>query len=340
MKKTLLSARHSLKASGISLVSVMIAFVIILVYPHAFNSPFQRNLGILVLMWACLGSAWNIFGGYTGQVCLGTAMFFGVGAYGTVLPYYYWQLTPWVGILIGMALATILALLIAIPIFKLSAQYFSIATLALGETIRIIAVNIKLTNGMQGIDFLNLKANFWYTLQSPSKMPYYFMFAVLLAVVFVLMLWINNSKMGYYFRTIKANPISAESIGIDVRRYKTYALVMCACITSVCGSIYVVYQAYVDPSTVLSASLSTKMIIMAVIGGIGTVAGPLLGALILIPLSEYIRAANSGALPGIDLVIYGLLIIVVIIYQPDGTISLVKKLSARLRSKFVKEGTK
>lgn len=337
MKNFLNNCNNSIRACGLSPVSILIGLVVIIIFPFIQNTPFQRNLGILILMWACLGSAWNIMGGYTGQVILGIAMFFGMGAYGTVLPYYYFDITPWIGILIGIVLSIILALLVAIPIFKLSAQYFSIATLALGETIRIIAINLKITNGMQGIDFLNLKGNFWHTLQTASKLPYYYMFAILLFGVFVLMLWINNSRMGYYFRTIKANPTSAESIGINVRLYKTYALLMSACIASICGSIYVVYQAYVDPSTVLLGALSTKMIIVCVIGGLGTVTGPLLGSIILIPLSEYIRAVNSGRLPGIDLVIYGLLIILVIIYQPDGILSILSKIINFFKNK-VKRG--
>lgn len=340
MKKVIKKCNSSLKTSGISSVVLLICILVILFYPHILSSPFQRNMGILILMWGCLGSAWNIFGGYTGQVCLGTAMFFGMGAYGVVLPYYYWNLTPWIGFLIGIILAVVLALLVAIPIFKLSAQYFSIATMALGETVRIIMVNLPVTKGMQGIDFLNMKDSFWYTLQSTSKLPYYYMFAILILAVFILMCWINTSQMGYYFRTIKANPVSAESIGIDVRRYKTYALILCAVIASLCGSIYVLYQAYVDPGTVLVSSLSTKMIIMAVIGGIGTVYGPMIGAVILVPLSEYIRAVNSGKLPGIDLVIYGILIILVVIYQPDGIASLLRKAVNFVRKKFAKEGAR
>ena len=329
--------KGSLRASGVSPAVLTVCAVVVLAYPHVFSSPFQRNLGILILMWGCLGSAWNIFGGYTGQVCLGTAMFFGMGAYGVVLPYYYWNVTPWLGILIGMVLAVVLALLVAIPIFKLSAQYFSIATMALGETVRIIMVNLPFTRGMQGIDFLNMKDSFWFTLQSSSKLPYYYMFAILIGGVFVLMCWINTSRLGYYFRTIKANPTSAESIGINVRKYKTYALVLCAVIASLCGSVYVVYQAYVAPATVLLGALSTRMIIMAVIGGIGTVYGPMVGALILVPLGEYIRAANSGSLPGIDLVIYGVLIILVIMFQPDGVVAMGRKAAERIGRRFRKE---
>lgn len=338
MNKIMKKMKSSLKTSGVSPAALSVCIVVILAYPYVFSSPFQRNLGILILMWGCLGSAWNIFGGYTGQVCLGTAMFFGMGAYGVVLPYYYWNITPWLGILIGIVLSVILALLVAVPIFKLSAQYFSIATMALGETVRIIMVNLPFTRGMQGIDFLNMKDSFWFTLQSSSKLPYYYMFAILTAGVFILMSWINTSKLGYYFRTIKANPISAESIGINVRKYKTYALILCAVIASLCGSVYVVYQAYVDPATVLLGALSTKMIIMAVIGGIGTVYGPMAGALILVPLGEYIRAANSGSLPGIDLVIYGVLIILVIMFQPDGIVSMVKKALGWISKKGWKQG--
>ena len=329
MKDRIKKIDESLRFSRMNLKVVLVGAALILLYPLIFNGNFQMNLGILVLMWACLGCSWNIFGGYTGQVSLGQAMFFAMGAYGVVLPFYYWGVTPWIGILIGIVCAVLLALLVSVPIFKLSAQYFSIATLALGETVRILLVNLPFTRGMQGIDFLNFKLNPLYSLQFRDKEPYYYMLAIVLLATFCLMVYINNSKLGYYFRTIKANPVSAESIGINARKYKTLALILSAVIASVCGSIYVQYQLYVDPMTVAASALSTKMIIMAVIGGLGTVYGPIIGAIILVPLSEYVRASISGAVPGIDLIIYGVLIIVMILYQPNGLAAILHNVRAK-----------
>jgi branched-chain amino acid transport system permease protein len=311
--------------------------VCIVCYPLIFRSTYQMNMGILILMWACLGSSWNIFGGYTGQVSFGQIMFFGVGAYGTILPFYYWHITPWIGMFIGIACSVIVALAISIPIFKLSAQYFAIATMALGETLRIIAVNAKFTCGSAGVNFIDFTKSPWITLQFKTKMPYYILFAVILAGTIAFMLRIGSSRRGYYFRTIKANETAAESIGIDVRRNKVLALVSSAVIASLCGSIYVLYQKYIDPSTVFASALSTKMIIMAVLGGVGTIEGPLLGAIILIPLSENMRSLISGKMPGSDMVIYGILIIIIVLYQPQGLSRLVRIIAAKIRSLFSKK---
>ena len=339
--------REALLISHIKPWYLILTVLIIVAYPHVFTKSFQQNLGILILMWACLGSAWNIFGGYTGQVSLGQAMFFGVGAYGAVLPFYYWNVTPWIGMLIGMFFATLLALLVALPIFKLSAQYFAIATMALGETVRIIAVNLPFTKGMMGIDFLNMKMNPWYSLQFRGKLHYYYFFGVILMIVISIMIYINSSRIGYYFRTIKVNQTAAESVGINARKYKTIALVISACIASLCGSFYAMYQTYIDPSTVFINTLSTKMIIMAVIGGVGTIYGPVIGAALIVPLGEYTRATIGATISGIDLVLYGVLIILTILYQPQGVLKLsgnlidkVRKMTAGRSADFVKSLTK
>jgi len=292
-------------------------------------------LGIMTLMWMCLASAWNIFGGYTGQVSLGHAMFFGMGAYGAGLPFYYWNVTPWIGIFIGVALSIILALLVALPIFKLSAQYFAIATLALGETVRIIAVNLPITQGMRGIDILNFRVNPFYSLQFRIKLPYYYMYLFILLLVFAVMLFINCTKAGYYFRTIKANQTAAESIGIDSRKYKTIALVISAIICSLCGSLYLQYLFYVDPGTVFVGTVSTRMIIMAVIGGLATIQGPIIGALILVPLSEFTRVYFGSDIPGLDFVIYAVLVMLIVIYQPQGLVSF-----GKVVTKYFKKFTK
>jgi len=287
-------------------------------------------------MWMCLGSAWNIFGGYTGQVSLGHAMFFGVGAYGVAIPFFYWRITPWIGIFVGIFFAILLALLVAIPIFRLSAQYFAIATIALGETMRIVAINLPITRGMRGIDWLDFSMNPLLSLQFRSRLPFYFGFAVLFLIVIGVMLYINCTKWGYYFRTIKANETAAESVGIDTRRYKTYALVTSAIICSVCGSIYAQYLLYIDPSTVFIGEISTRMVLMVVIGGIATIQGPVIGALILVPLSEFTRIRFGADIPGLDLVIYAVTIIIVILYKPQGVISIgdtIRRMLAKYRSR-------
>ena len=322
MKNLLNNTKFALNESRIKPAVAIVAIVILLAYPFIFNTPFMRNLGIITLMWMCLGSAWNIFGGYTGQVSLGHAMFFGVGAYGVAIPFFYWRITPWIGVLVGIVVAVLLALVVAIPIFRLSAQYFAIATIALGETVRIIAINLPITRGMRGLDWLDFTMNPLISLQFRSRLPFYFAFLVLFILVVCTMLYINCTKAGYYFRTIKANQTAAESVGIDTRKYKTYALVTSAIICSICGSIYAQYLLYIDPSTVFIGEISTRMVLMVVIGGIATIQGPIIGALILVPLSELTRIQFGADIPGLDLVLYAVTIILVILYKPQGVVSL------------------
>lgn len=328
--------RFMLKESKVNTKLLIILFVILLIYPAIVKGRFEQNMGILILMWACLGSAWNIFGGYTGQVSLGNAIFFGVGAYGSVVPYVKWNISPWIGMFIGMGLAIIVAVILAWPLFKLKAQYFAIATVALGETFRILAVNSKFVGGAAGVDILRPKASPWYAVQFMSKIPYYYFFLGILILVFLIMLYINSSKTGYYFRTIKANETAAASVGIDVRKYKTIAFIISACITSLCGTFYAQYQLYIDPITVFNSSISTRMIMMAVIGGLGTMSGPMLGALLLVPLSEYTRVNFASLIPGSDQVLFGALIILIILFQPKGLLEIILNIVKKVNGKKIK----
>ena len=333
MKSLLDNVRFALGESRIKPAVVVVVLAILLVYPFVFDSPFMRNLGIITLMWMCLGSAWNIFGGYTGQVSLGHAMFFGMGAYGVAIPFFYWRITPWIGLFIGIIGAVLLALLVALPIFRLSAQYFAIATVALGETMRIIAINTPITRGMRGIEWLDFTMNPLVSLQFRSRLPYYYAFVVVFILVICTMLYINCTRAGYYFKTIKANQTAAESVGIDTRKYKTIALVTSAIICSICGSIYAQYLLYIDPSTVFIGDVSTRMVLMAVIGGLATIQGPVIGALILVPLSEFTRIRFGSDIPGLDLVIYAVTIILVILYRPQGVVSIGERIRRVLQKR-------
>lgn len=323
--------KFMLKESNVNGKWLLALAVLLLGFPLVVKGRFEMNMAILILMWACLGSAWNIFGGYTGQVSLGNTIFFAIGAYSAAVPFVRWNITPWIGLFIGMILATIVAILLAWPIFKLSAQYFAIATVALGEAFRIAAVNFKFIGGATGVDILRPKANPWYAVQFISKIPYYYFFLGILVIVFFIMLYINSSKMGYYFRTIKANETAAASVGIDTRKYKTIAFIISACITSLCGSFYVQYQLYADPTTVLVGAISTKMIMMAVCGGLGTMAGPIIGAIILVPLAEYTRVNFASVIPGSDQVLFGALIILIIMFQPKGVIQIIKNVAEKIK---------
>lgn len=316
---------------------LVLLFTILIILPFIITGRFQQNMLILILMWTSLGTAWNILGGYTGQVSLGNAIFFGIGGYSVAVLYTYWNVTPWLGIIIGISISILVSLLLALPLFRLNAQYFAIATVALGEVLRILAVNWDLIGGAGGISILDPSANSLYAMQFNSKVPYYYLFLVILVIVFVIMLYINSSRMGYYFRAIKANETSAASIGIDTRKYKTLAFAISAIITSVCGSIYVEYQLFVAPSTVFLNTVSMQMIMIAVFGGLGTIFGPALGALILVPLSEYTRVKFATILPGIDQVLYGSLIIIMVLFQPKGAFQVVKDVVNKIKMFYLKK---
>ena len=285
--------------------------------PWILPSPFFLHLMIMVLMWTVLGAAWNILGGFAGQVSFGHATFLGAGAYTTMILYLKLGVAPWFGIVVGGVVAALIALPIGFICFRLRGPYFALSTLAVAEIVRLVALNWEsLTAGPVGLLITTLpEVSF---LGNPvdweSKTPFYYI-AVVIALTAVLSTAVlSRTRMGAYLLAIREDIDSAEAIGINTVLVRVGALSLSAFLAGVAGGFYAMYLRYIDPDAVFSISLSVEMVFIAVVGGLTTVFGPLIGAIFLVTLGETFR---EHFLVG-HLIFYGAFMMVAIRYMPEG----------------------
>ena len=300
--------------------------VIFLLYPLVFTLPFPRHLMIMIFLYATLGLAWNMIGGYAGQISLGHTLFFGIGAYTSTLLLMKLWVSPWAGMLAGGAISIGVSLIIGYPCFKLAGHYFAIATIAIAEIAQVWMLNWDWAGSAVGLTLPLLPESLINLQFHSSKAPYYYIAFGLLILALGATFWIDRSKLGYYFKAIKGDLEAARSLGIHVIKYKFYALALSAFFTSICGSFYAQYVLFIDPDSVFPLMLSVIPCLIATLGGVGTIWGPVIGAFILIPISEFTRIYLGGGGKGTDLILYGLLIIIISVYQPFGLIGLIRRL--------------
>jgi branched-chain amino acid transport system permease protein len=299
--------------------SVVAAFAI--AYPLLLSSPFQQRLGALVLLYAIAASAWNIVGGYAGQVSVGHVVFFGCGAYAAMGSYAKFGLSPLFGIPGGIVVAVGLAAIVGVPTLRLSGHYFSMATIAVAETMRLIVTNTDWLGAAVGLSGPTVPRNI-FDLSFLSSLPYYYLFLVILAITLLITWWMTNSRMGFYLRAIKDSERAARSLGAPASRTKLYAYMLSAALTSVAGALYAMMFGFVDPESGLGILISVKILIMAALGGAGLLFGPLVGAAILVPLEEISNSWLGGKGAGLTFVLYGAIIVVIARFQPGGLLSL------------------
>jgi branched-chain amino acid transport system permease protein len=293
--------------------------------PLVFHDPFPRHLLIMVMLYATMSIGWNIIGGYTGQVSFGNAAFFGVGAYTTAVLLINYGITPWVGMLAGCVLSVGLAIIVGYPCFRLQGHYFAIATIAVGEIMLVIFTNWDYVGAAVGIYIPILEESFINFEFHSSKIPYYYIVLAMLLFAIAVSYAIEKSRLGYYLRAIKDDPKGARSLGIDIQRYKLIAFSISAVLTSICGTFYAQYVLYIHPSSTMDLMMSIQLCIIVLIGGIGKLFGPVVGAFVFIPLTELTRVYLGSEGQGIDMIIYSLLIIVLAIARPQGLWALFKK---------------
>jgi branched-chain amino acid transport system permease protein len=267
---------------------------------------------ILVLIYALIGMGWNLLGGYCGQVSFGHAAFFGVGAYTAGILYAKLGWSSWWGLPLSLFVVLVFSLVIGFICLRLRGPYFALATLAMGEVLRVTAENLnQWTGGDVGI---LLRERTWV-----SKIWYYYIILALAVGAFVLIKKVMESKWGYYFVSIREDQDAAESLGIDTTVYKTVALCLSGALTGLAGAFYMNYMGYIDPKVVFAlhdVSIVTIMVVMA--GGVATYWGPLVGALIMVLLAELIRS-NPG-LGAAHQTLFGILLIFIIIFLPNGIV--------------------
>jgi branched-chain amino acid transport system permease protein len=307
---------------------VIFLAVCLLIYPLVFSGAFYMDIGVTFLLAAISASAWNIVGGYAGQVSVGHAMFYGLGAYAPLLFYTLFGWPPMVGIPIGVALSVALAVLIGNPTFRLTGHYFSMATIAVAELIRIFFGTWDLVGaaiGLQG----PARARGWWDLTFRSELPYYYIFLAVLAVVLYVTFTIECRQFGYYLGAIKAGERAARSLGVPVQRIKIKALMLSATFTSIAGSLYSIKTGFIDPESGFGILISVQMVIIAALGGAGTLFGPLIGALILIPLQTATNTWFGGGGSGLTYILYGGIIVVIARFEPGGMFELWDRIAPR-----------
>ncbi|MFT3963524.1 branched-chain amino acid ABC transporter permease [Propionivibrio sp.] len=305
--------------------------------PFLVTSPAHQNFLILIMMFAQIGVAWNILGGYAGQVSLGHAAFFGIGAYTSTMLLIHTGLSPWLGMLIGGALASAFSVLIGWPCFRLKGHYFSMATIAVAEILQVLFTNWESVGGAVGLYVPLQRQGWWAMVFNTSKLPYYYIALGLLAVTLLACWAIERSFLGYYFRAIKDEPEAARSLGIGLTRYKLVAIAISSFFTALGGSLYAQKELFIDPGSVLTTSLSIKMALVTILGGVGSLLGPAVGSAVLTGIEETTRQVFGGSGQGTDLILYALIIIGVAVYYPAGIMGWVGR-SRRRRAKVENTG--
>ena len=310
-------------AAGVAVLALLAAL------PLVVTDPFSLNVLVLMLLYAGLSQAWNLLGGYCGQISLGQAVHFGVGAYVSTLLFTGLGVTPWLGMLAAGIVSALLGLLIGWPCFRLRGHYYSLATVVIAQTALLLFVNWDWVGGAMGI-LIPIEGDSWANLQfQQSKTPYYLVCLAFAVLAWLATWWVEGSKIGFCWRAVKDDAEAARSLGVRTFRHKMTAAALSGFFTGMGGAIFAQYVSYIDPDSVLGFQLSLLIALPAVLGGIGTLWGPLAGAVVLIPLSELTRTYVGGTGAGLDLVLYGLLVMVVAAVWPQGLVGIARDLLLR-----------
>ena len=287
----------------------------------------------MVLLFAAMAQSWNIVGGLANQISLGHAAFFGIGAYTSTLLLTRFGISPWFGMMGAMLLAALAGAFLCLPTMRLRGHYFALATLAFGEVMRSIANTwSSVTGGPVGIS-VPFSGNSAALMQFKSSLPYYYIMLAALIVTTAAFMVISRSKLGYRLRAVKANPDAAEVIGVDTARTKITAAVLSAALMGGCGTLFAQFNFFFDPDTAFSlAGISVKVAMICIIGGIGTVAGPIIGAFFLIPVEDIFNTVLSGQSAGVSQLAYGVILIAIILLEPRGITALAERVGRRWKA--------
>ncbi len=290
--------------------------------PWLVHDVYAQNLIIITLLFAGLSQAWNVLGGYCGQISLGHSLYLGIGAYVSTLLFLNLGVPPTVGMFVGAAAAGLCALLVGWPCFRLSGHYYAIATVVVGEIGYLLFLNWDFVGAATGL-YVPFKGESLVNLAfRTSKMPFHYVVLAFLTLTWVVAWLVEGSRWGFSWRAVRDDVVAARSLAVRVFPSKMAAAAISGGLTGMGGAIYAQYVGYIDPDSILSGQLSILIALPAVLGGVGTLWGPLLGAALLIPLSELTRSYLGGSGQGVDLMIYGGLIVVVSLARPAGIVSL------------------
>lgn len=293
-----------------------IVLAIFIAIPLFVKTPYIINIFVLVFYVSTMSMAWNILGGMTGQNSLGLAAYMGIGAYTVCLLVSKLGWNPWVCSIFAMVVTGLIAGVIFFPCFILKGPYFTLVSIAFAESLRQFIINSEFFGRASGVGLPFGKDSF-ALFRFTSKVPYYYAGMIMMIAVYIIMKKIDGSKIGFALKTIREDEDAAAAIGINPTKYKVIAVVISAIVAGFVGFFYASYIRYIDPDLMVQAK-STEFVLPAVVGGAAYVEGPLVGGLIMIPLSEFLRANYARVLPGINMIMYAVVLLVVIRFRPSG----------------------
>jgi branched-chain amino acid transport system permease protein len=285
--------------------------------PQFTSSGVVLNFVMMALYATLMAQAWNILGGFGGQFSFGHALFFGTGAYVQAMAQMQWGFNPWAAFALAIVAGACVALFVGTLSFRygLKGSYFALVTLAFAEVFRILATAVTFTGGGVGL-MVPLNPSF-SNMQFASREGYLYLMLALVSVALLVTLWLKHSRFGAYLQAVRDNEDAARAIGVNPFRIKLIAIALSAAFMASAGAFYVQVFQYIDPSISFGAHTSVEALVGAIVGGLGTVWGPVLGAFALHVLADFTRNL-FGALPGISMVIYGIVLVLMVMFSSKG----------------------
>jgi branched-chain amino acid transport system permease protein len=328
------------KGAGVSLGWLVVGGLVFLflIIPLFLHDPYLLHIFVLVFHFAFLGTAWSLVS-MAGQLSLGHAALVGLGGYTSTLLFMEIGVTPWVGMWAGALASGIVGVIIGYPAFRLKGPYFALTSIAFAEILRTYVENTEI--GPLGIPLraamgllVPLQGHAPSVFQFDSKEPYYYIALGMMCAAVSLSYLINRSRMGFYLAAIRSDQDAAEALGIHSTKYKLMAMAISCVLTALGGTFYAQYFRYINPERAMGIGLSIEIALVGVVGGWQTVLGPTIGSILLSPSGELVRAYLGGTYAGLHLLLYGLLLMGVILFLPNGLndplLRTLKKLEARI----------
>ncbi len=292
--------------------------------PLVVTNNYYLDSIIVIFFWGSMAAAWNLVGGYAGQLSLGHTAFFGIGAYASSILFARYALTPWLGLLAGAALATVFAVFVGLVCFRLRGPFFALVTIAFAEVGLIVASSLRdLTRGTEGfnIPFRPAFENMLFR----GKVGYFYLFLGYAVLLYVVSRAVEQSKLGYSLIAFREDEEAARMLGVPTVRVRLIALGASAALTAVGGTLYAQYYQFLDPASTFGINFSIQVALLTMVGGIGTAVGPFFGALLMTPLGQFFRAWLGGGAAGLYLALYGIALILVVLFLPHGIVPEVRR---------------
>ena len=299
--------------------------ILMIALPWLITSSFALEILVRILLFAFIGTSWNLLGGYAKQLSLGHVAFFGLGAYTSTLMEINFGISPWIGMVVGGFVGMSASLPIGWLCFRLKGPYFTISTIATANVLMLIFLKFRdFAYGAEGTTIPNL-GNAPLMMQFETKTPYYYIVLGLLVISLAITAWIERSRVGYYLIALGEDEDAAEASGVDVVKVKRNIYMLSAFLTGLAGTFYTQYIYFIDPQTAFSFNISIEAALVSIVGGIGTLWGPVIGTVLLETTTALLQSYLGNSIGGIQLTVYSLILMAVILIRPTGIVGYFKE---------------